>query len=61
MTEAADVTFQAIFSKATTTLDGGWNLTLSVNQEEAEKILQVSAMRDMVLQVAIVPAEVGLG
>lgn len=60
MSESA-VTFQAIFSKATTTVDGGWNLTLSVNQEEAEKILQVSAMRDMLLQVAIVPEGVGLG
>jgi hypothetical protein len=53
------VTFQAIFNKATTTIDGGWNVTLSVSNDEAQRILQLSNMRDQVLQVAIIPSESG--
>ncbi len=49
------ITFEAIFSRATTTVDGGWNLTLSCNQSEVTKISQISAMRERVLQIAIIP------
>lgn len=49
------VTFQAIFTKATTTVDSGWNVTFSVDQSEAQAIIDLSAMRNYVLQVAVVP------
>ena len=49
------ITFGAIFSKATTTVDGGWNLTLSVNPEEADQIVKLFKMKDSLFQVALVP------
>lgn len=52
------ITFTALFSKATTTVDGGWNVTFSVNQEEADQIMELSQLRAIMLQVAVVPLEV---
>jgi hypothetical protein len=49
------ITLQAIFNKATTTVDGGWNITFSVDQSQAQKITELSSLRDMVLNVAITP------
>jgi hypothetical protein len=51
------ITFQAIFGKATTTVDGGWNVTFAVSQEEAKQVLQLSQLRDSVLQVAVIPID----
>lgn len=51
------VTFKAIFSKAQTTPDGGWNLTFSVSDDEAKQVMQVSQLRDTVLQLAVIPIE----
>lgn len=55
MGEEGAVTFQAIFTKATTTTDGGWNVTFSLSQDEALKVTQLAQLRDMALQVAVVP------
>lgn len=55
------ITFQAIFSKLASTVDGGWNLTLSLAQEEAAQAMQLATLRDYVLQVAIVPSEANYG
>lgn len=55
MTTNDGITFEAIFFKASTTIDGGWQVTFSVNQSEAEKLLQVSQYREEILQVAVVP------
>lgn len=49
------ITLQAIFNKATTTIDGGWNITFSVDQSQAQKITEISSLRDLVLNVAITP------
>lgn len=49
------ITFAAVFSKATTTVDGGWNITFSVSQDEASNVMLLSELREMLLQVAIVP------
>lgn len=51
------LTFLAIFNKATTTIDGGWNVTLSISQEQADTITKLAELRDTVLQVAIIPIE----
>jgi hypothetical protein len=51
------ITLQAIFSRATTTVDGGWNITFAVSQEEAKAILQLAQMRDTLMQLACVPIE----
>lgn len=47
--------FKAIFAKASTTVDGGWNVTFSVDSSEAQAIMDLAAMRDNVLQVAVIP------
>jgi hypothetical protein len=52
------VTLQAIFSRAVTTTDGGWNLTFSVASNEAAQVLQIAQLRDMVLQLAVIPVEI---
>lgn len=52
------ITLQAAFAKATTTVDGGWNITFSVSQDEAQAVLQLSQMRDSLLQLAVIPVSV---
>lgn len=49
------ITFQGIFSKATTTVDGGWNVTFAVSQDEAQAVLQLAQLRDQILQLAVLP------
>lgn len=49
------VTLQAIFSKASTTVDGGWNITFAVSQDEAKAIMQLSQLREQLVQLAVVP------
>lgn len=49
------ITFEGELSKITTTVDGGWNITFSVGQDQAEKILPLSEYRDTSLQFAVVP------
>jgi hypothetical protein len=41
------VVLQAIFSKATTTIDGGWNITFSCGEDMAEAIMDASRLRDI--------------
>lgn len=54
------ITFQAIFSGARTTLDGGWKITLDVDQSQTKEMLQLIQMRDQLLQIGaiIVPSVV---
>lgn len=52
------ITLQALFARATTTVDGGWNITFSVSQAEAKEVMQLSQLRDQVLQLAVVPYEI---
>lgn len=52
------ITLQAIFNKATTTADGGWNLTFAVSQDEALRVTQIAQLRNTILQLAVVPVEV---
>ena len=51
------ITLSAIFSKATTTIDGGWNITFSVSQDNAEQVMQVAEFRETLLQLAVVPID----
>ena len=54
-TGVSNITFQAIFNKATTTLDGGWNVTLSLPSSEALQVTQLATLTEQLLQVAIIP------
>lgn len=49
------ITLQAIFVKATTTVDGGWRLTFDIAQNESGQIIDLAILRDQLLQLAIVP------
>lgn len=54
MSEQRSVTFRAIFSKATTTVDGGWNVTFSLAEHDGETVARIAELRDRTLQVAVV-------
>ena len=47
------ITFNAIFSKATTTIDGGWNITFAVAQDEAHKVVNLAALRETLFKIQI--------
>lgn len=51
------VTFQAYFKKALTTVDGGWDITFSVSANEGNQVLLASSLRDLLLQIAVIPVE----
>jgi hypothetical protein len=51
------ITFQAILSKASTTVDGGWVVSFAVSQDEAQAVLQLTELRDDLLQLAVVPVD----
>ena len=51
------VALEAIFNKATTTIDGGWNLTFSLPQEAAYNITEVAKLRDEALYLVVMTAE----
>lgn len=56
------ITFQAVFYKATTTVDGGWRVSFDVPETEAAQLLELAGLRGCVFQVACVPIdEMGLG
>jgi hypothetical protein len=54
MKQTKGISFEAILAKITTTVDGGWNITLSVSQNEVSSIMELSDLRDMPLQIAII-------
>lgn len=51
------ITLQGVFSKATTTVDGGWNVTFQCDQSQAQAILQLSSLRQTFLQIGLVPVD----
>lgn len=50
-----NVVLKAIFSKAQTTIDGGWIISFQVSQDEANQVMLLAALRDTLLQLAAVP------
>lgn len=54
-----DIQFIGQFNKVTSTTDGGWNLTLSLGQDEIVKIAQIGALRDILLKISITPVQDG--
>lgn len=47
------IAIQAIFNKATTTIDGGWNITFSVSEDQAGQITEIAALRNEPLYLVI--------
>jgi hypothetical protein len=44
---------QAIFSKATTTVDGGWNVTFATHEAMSKQITEITALREEALYVVV--------
>jgi hypothetical protein len=55
--EAQGITLKAVLVKAQTTVDGGWRLSFDVGQDEAASVLSLTALRDNLLQLAVLPLE----
>lgn len=51
----AGITFKAFFSKATTTVDGGWRISFDLGEWEADKVSKIANTKGRSLQVAIIP------
>lgn len=47
------IALQAIFSKATTTVDGGWNVTFSTAEHMGKEITELSKLREEGLFVVV--------
>lgn len=58
---ADGISFQAIFSKASTLVDGSWRLSFDVNSNQVSELIKVSQLQGVNLQIAIVPIEVKRG
>jgi len=51
------IAFNATLSKISTSIDGGWKVTLDVSQTDAEEIMKLSEHRDQLLTVAVLPTK----
>lgn len=51
------ITFLGTFFKASTLIDGGWRVSFDVDSQQAAKVVQLSVIKDSLLQFAIVPVE----
>lgn len=49
------ISFQAIFSKASTLVDGSWRLSFDVNPTQVSELIQISQLQGVNLQIAIIP------
>ncbi len=49
-----EITFTAIFARATTLVDGGWRISFDVSESDAKDLHLLSQMRNKLLQVAVV-------
>jgi len=49
------ISFQAIFSKASTLVDGSWRVSFDVNANQAQELIKLSQLIGSNLQVAIIP------
>lgn len=51
------ISFNAIFEKATTTIDGGWRISFSLLQSESVNVQRLSTMRDQGLMLVVMPED----
>lgn len=55
--EDVGITFLGTFFKASTLIDGGWRISFDIDSEQAAKVVQLSTLKDSLLQFAIIPIE----
>jgi hypothetical protein len=46
-------TLQGVFSKATTTVDGGWRISFDVDEKQAKEITEISKLRDKTVFICV--------
>lgn len=51
------IALNAILNSIRTTPDGGWCVTFDVPQSDVSQVMQLSAMREIALHLAVIPAE----
>ena len=56
-TSPPQITFKALLSKATTTVDGGWRVSFDVSADEVAQIMELTKQSGKLLQVAVIPLE----
>ena len=49
------ISFQAVFTKATTLVDGSWRISFDVNPSQVPEIIKISQLLGYSLQVAVIP------
>lgn len=49
------ITFTATFGKAMTTVDGSWRLSLDLSEDSGGYMAELSKLKGVLLQVAIIP------
>jgi len=54
-TESNHIAFQAIFSKATTIIDGSIRISLDLTPDQAQAMIDLIRLQGRILEVAIVP------
>jgi hypothetical protein len=52
---AQAIACRAIFARATTLADGGWRVSFDLDESDAGKVAQVTALRDSVLFLTVIP------
>lgn len=51
------ITFQGMLTKLSTTIDGGWRITLDIGNDFQKELLQLAVLKDSPLQCAFIPIE----
>lgn len=49
------ISLSAIFKRLSSTVDGGWSLTLALDASQADELMKLTQFRETLLQVGIVP------
>jgi hypothetical protein len=49
------ISFQAILKQIRTTTDGGWTVSFDVSANCAQELMDLSKLRDQLLQIAAIP------
>jgi hypothetical protein len=57
MGKSKAITFHAVLTRLTTTVDGGWRVSFDVAQSDKDGVMALSDLRECELALAIAPIE----
>lgn len=49
------ISFRGVITKVSTTIDGGWKVTLDLSANESNEALELAKLRDQLIQFGAVP------